>query len=109
MASGPRHLRDSFVATGLRKTEQTLTATEKAQVQENLGLDPITPDTGWTAVSDPGDKTANLPAYTALPTYSGDDMMSNADVVALGEQVQLLTETVLALHTALAAGKRPNV
>jgi hypothetical protein len=40
MAQGPRHLADSFVATGLRKTAQTLTTAEKAQVQTNLGVLP---------------------------------------------------------------------
>lgn len=39
MAQGPRHLRDSFASTGVRITEQTLNAAQKAQVLANLGLD----------------------------------------------------------------------
>lgn len=46
MAQGPRHLSASFVSSGLRKTAQTLTAAEQAQVQANLAVLPSGTQTG---------------------------------------------------------------
>lgn len=54
MVSGPKPLHDSFVNTGLRKTLQVLSDAEKAQVQENLDLNPnasvarISAETVWS-------------------------------------------------------------
>lgn len=38
MAQGPRHLTESFVTTGLRKTPQALSDAETAQILINLGF-----------------------------------------------------------------------
>jgi hypothetical protein len=46
MAQGPRHLRDSFASTGVRFTEQTLSAAQKTQALTNIGALPAGEQTG---------------------------------------------------------------
>lgn len=50
MAQGPRHLSASFVSEGLRKSAQTLTSAEKAQVQTNLSIPAPNASGGFTSL-----------------------------------------------------------
>lgn len=86
MASGPRHLRDSFVSAGLRKTAQTLSATEQVQVQNNLGISPSI---------DGGYVRPVLTDFTSFGSQAISDSqaLSGAGAVDITHTVTLLTST----------------
>jgi len=74
----------------------------------------VTADTGWTANTTAGDKTAQLVAYT---NGLNGTMVSALNVVSTGTgdalntalaTIALLVKKVAALETALVAGKIPN-
>lgn len=77
-------------------------------------LVPVTTDTGWTANSTSGDKTAVLSSYsnglngtmvTALNVVSAN---TGTALSAAMDIIVLLVKKVAAMETALAAGKLPD-
>lgn len=81
---------------------------------KTAGVTPIIADTGWTANSTAGDKTAILAAYangidgTITSLLNTAAAGSGTALAAMGAVVALLVKKTAALETALVAGKRPN-
>lgn len=72
-------------------------------------------DTGWTANSYSGVKTASLATYSLVISGTMSTALSvvsaglGASLVTMDQTIQLLVQQVAALRTALIAAKLPNV
>lgn len=80
MAQGPRHLHDSFVSSGLRKTAQELSAAEKAQARTNIG-----------AVGADGDTINNVGLTGNVSLATTTEATSAGDVDIAGSIVKITT------------------
>lgn len=112
---GANNLAEVVSASTARTNLGLGTAATTAATAYATAAQGIVADTGWTANSTVGDKTAVLAAYT-----NGIDatMVTALNVVSAGagtalsaalDTIALLVKKTAALETALAASKRPNV
>jgi hypothetical protein len=107
------------VASSDGRLANSRTPTAHAASHASGGSDPVSgllsADTGWTANSTAGDKTAALSSYsnginsTIITALNLAAANSGTAIGALGDIVVVLVKQVAALRTALVASKLPNV
>jgi hypothetical protein len=108
-----------IVASSDGRLTNSRTPTAHASTHASGGSDPVsgllTADTGWTANSTVGDKTASLSSYsnginaTIITALNLAAANSGTAIGALGDIVVVLVKQVAALRTALVANKLPNI
>jgi hypothetical protein len=107
-----------IVSTGDSRLSNARTPTTHTSTHASGGTDPVSgllsADTGWTANSTAGDKTAALAAYsnginsTIITALNLAAANSGTAIGALGDIVVVLVKQVAAIRTALVAAKLPN-
>jgi hypothetical protein len=108
-----------IVASSDSRLSNARTPTTHASTHASGGSDPVsgllTPDTGWTANTYAGVKTAVLVSYSTVITGTMSTALNltsaglGASLVTMDQTLQLLVQQVAALRTAMVASKLPNV
>ena len=108
-----------IVAGSDSRLTNSRTPTAHATSHASGGSDPVsglmTADTGWTANSYAGVKTASLVTYSLVINGTMSTALGvvstglGASLVTMDQTIQLLVQQVAALRTALVAAKLPNV